>query len=134
MKRYEEALADFDRAIALDEKYAWAIASRGEIYRLMKRYEEALADFDHAIALNEKSDWYRYLRAQVYLAIVLVYDSARDLNDAIEFVQLILNLAPKDWLSNFNLALYKLSAEHSDAEVFYDQLASMCSSILTVQE
>ena len=30
---YELALADFDRAIALDEKYAWAIASRGQTYR-----------------------------------------------------------------------------------------------------
>ena len=28
-------MADFDRAIALDQKYAWAIARRGETYRLL---------------------------------------------------------------------------------------------------
>ena len=34
MGKYEQALADFDQAIALDAKDAWAIASRGETYRL----------------------------------------------------------------------------------------------------
>ncbi len=48
MGKYTEALADFDRAIALDEKYAWTIARRGETYRLMGKYPEALADFDRA--------------------------------------------------------------------------------------
>jgi hypothetical protein len=32
MGQYESALADFTRAIELDEKSAWAIASRGETY------------------------------------------------------------------------------------------------------
>ncbi len=54
MGEYDEALADFDRAIELDEKYAWAIARRGETYRLMGKYAEALADFDRAIELDEK--------------------------------------------------------------------------------
>jgi tetratricopeptide (TPR) repeat protein len=31
---------------------AWAIASRGETYRLMKRYDEALADLNRAIKLD----------------------------------------------------------------------------------
>jgi tetratricopeptide (TPR) repeat protein len=33
MERYEEALKDFDLAIEIDPK-SWAIASRGETYRL----------------------------------------------------------------------------------------------------
>jgi len=57
MGRFAEALADLDRAIALDEKYAGAIASRGETYRQLGRYAEALADFDRAIALDEKDAW-----------------------------------------------------------------------------
>ncbi|MBE2202474.1 MAG: tetratricopeptide repeat protein, partial [Anaerolinea sp.] len=51
---YEAALADLDRAIELDEKEAWAIANRGETYRLMGNYEAALADFDRAINLYGK--------------------------------------------------------------------------------
>ena len=57
MGKYEQALADFDHAIALDEKDASAIASRGETYRLMGKYEQALTDFDHAIQLDEKDIW-----------------------------------------------------------------------------
>ena len=52
MDRYEEALADFNRAIDLDPSYAWALANRGETYRRMERYEEALADLTRAIDLN----------------------------------------------------------------------------------
>jgi tetratricopeptide (TPR) repeat protein len=52
MERYEEALADFDRAIELKEDYPWAIARRGETYRDMERYAEALADFDRATELK----------------------------------------------------------------------------------
>jgi len=52
MQRFDEALADFDRAIALDENDFWAIALRGETSLLMQRFDEALADFDRAITLD----------------------------------------------------------------------------------
>ena len=38
MGRYDEALADFNRAIELDPGNAWDIIGRGETYRLMGRY------------------------------------------------------------------------------------------------
>ena len=55
MGKYQEALADFDRAIELKPDDAWAIASRGETYRLMGRYEEALADFNRAIPSGHRA-------------------------------------------------------------------------------
>jgi tetratricopeptide (TPR) repeat protein len=66
MRRYEEALADFDRAIALNEQSAWIFAGRGQIYWLMRRYEEALADFDQALSLGGKSAWIFAERGQTY--------------------------------------------------------------------
>ena len=48
MGRYGEALADYSRAIELDPRNAWAIASRGETYGRMGRYDEALADLTRA--------------------------------------------------------------------------------------
>ena len=57
MERYDDALADFTNAIALNPKYAWAIAHRGVTYREMERYDEALADLTNAIALNPKYAW-----------------------------------------------------------------------------
>ena len=38
MERYDDALADFTRAIQLDPEDAWYVTSRGETYRLMERY------------------------------------------------------------------------------------------------
>jgi tetratricopeptide (TPR) repeat protein len=48
---HDQALADFDRAIELEEKYSWAIAERGQTYQQIGKYEQALADFDRAIEL-----------------------------------------------------------------------------------
>jgi tetratricopeptide (TPR) repeat protein len=39
LDRCDEALAEYTRAINLNPKSAWAVASRGETYRLMGRYE-----------------------------------------------------------------------------------------------
>ncbi len=82
IKRYEDALADFDHTIALDSTYTWAINRRGEIYHLMERYEDALADFDRAIALDE-NDWARYKRAYIYFILGQPEAFHRDLQTAI---------------------------------------------------
>jgi tetratricopeptide (TPR) repeat protein len=55
--KHEEALKDFNQAIELDGKDAWAIARRGLTSWLMNNYEEALKDFDRAIELSEKDAW-----------------------------------------------------------------------------
>jgi tetratricopeptide (TPR) repeat protein len=52
MGRYEDAVADLTRAIQLDPELAWAIAERGETYRLMGRYEDAISAYDQVIALD----------------------------------------------------------------------------------
>ncbi|MBC7252278.1 MAG: tetratricopeptide repeat protein, partial [Anaerolineae bacterium] len=52
MEKYDEALADLNRAVELRPDLAWAIALRGETYRLMGKYDEALADFNRAIELQ----------------------------------------------------------------------------------
>jgi tetratricopeptide (TPR) repeat protein len=52
MGRYDDALADFDRALELDPGAAWTVASRGLTYQAMGRYDDALADFDRALELD----------------------------------------------------------------------------------
>jgi hypothetical protein len=47
-RRYEQALADFDRFIELGVTDTWAIDGRRETYRKMRRYDQALADHDRA--------------------------------------------------------------------------------------
>jgi tetratricopeptide (TPR) repeat protein len=49
--RYDEALADLDRALELDPD-GETFGSRGQVYRLLGREEEARADFARAIELD----------------------------------------------------------------------------------
>jgi len=53
--RYEEAIADCDKAIALDASDANAYDTRGWAKFKLNRYEEAIADYDEAIAIDPKN-------------------------------------------------------------------------------
>jgi tetratricopeptide (TPR) repeat protein len=92
MGQYDEALADFDRAIALDDTLAWALACRGETHRLMGQYDAALADFDRAIALDEKFAWAlaccgeTYRRIGKYDAALADFDRAIALDEKFAWV------------------------------------------------
>jgi tetratricopeptide (TPR) repeat protein len=84
IKRYEEALKDFDCAIELNPKLDWAIGNRGITYRLIERYEEALKDFDCAIELNPKLDWAIARRGETYRLMERYEEALKDFNQAIE--------------------------------------------------
>jgi tetratricopeptide (TPR) repeat protein len=52
LKRYEEALASYDRALAIQPDFANALSNRGNVLLELKRYEEALASYDRALAIR----------------------------------------------------------------------------------
>ena len=54
-KKYEKALADFDKAIELNPNRFEAYFNRGNLLFDKKRYDKAIADFNRVIAL--KSDY-----------------------------------------------------------------------------
>jgi protein-tyrosine-phosphatase len=84
MERYDDALADFDRAIELDPEYAWLTVERGETYRLMERYDDALADFNRAIELDPDQPWAIGRRGETYRLMERYDDALADFNRAIE--------------------------------------------------
>jgi Flp pilus assembly protein TadD len=52
LKRYDEALATLDRAIALNPEFPHALFNRGNALSGLKRYADALVSYDKAIALS----------------------------------------------------------------------------------
>ena len=52
LKRFDEALASFDRALALRPDNAEALGSRGFTLHALRRFDEALASYDGALALR----------------------------------------------------------------------------------
>ncbi len=108
MKRYEEALKDFDQAIELNPKLDWAIARQGQTYLMLKRYNEALENFNCAINLRSDDDWYLYHRALAYQALNQVDKARVDLNNATKLAQQNYQKDAKDWRNTLDLALYYL--------------------------
>ncbi|WP_392481179.1 tetratricopeptide repeat protein [Nostoc sp. C110] len=115
MERYSEALEDFDRAIELDPKYDWAIASRGQTYRSMKRYVEALKDFDRAIELDPKLDWAIASRGLTHSLMGSHAKALQDLDRAIE-------INPKlDWAIANRGEIYQLIKRDEEALQDFDR-------------
>ena len=52
LDRLDDALASFDRAIALKPSYAEAFINRANALRMLDRFGEAVTSFDRAIALK----------------------------------------------------------------------------------
>jgi tetratricopeptide (TPR) repeat protein len=52
LKRFEEALASYDRLLKLQPDYAEAFLNRGDTLHELKRFEEALASYDRALKLR----------------------------------------------------------------------------------
>ena len=53
LKQYQEAIADYDKAIELNQKMC-RYYNRGNAKYELKQYQEAIADFNKAIELNPK--------------------------------------------------------------------------------
>ena len=82
--RYNQALADYSRAVELDPSQAWAIGSRGQTYQAMERYDEALADYTRAIELDPSQAWAIASRGETYQLMGRYDEALADYTRAIE--------------------------------------------------
>ena len=53
LKRNDEALSDYNKAIELGPKFPKGYSNRGVLYKDMKRYDDALKDYNKAIELQQ---------------------------------------------------------------------------------
>jgi tetratricopeptide (TPR) repeat protein len=108
-ERYEEAIADFTRAIELDPKCLLAIGRRGEIYRQTGSYEEAFADFNRVIDLDANDARGYTSRGQTYQATGRHDEAIADFTRAIE-------LDPDlDWAIAHRGESYRLLGRYEEA-------------------
>ncbi|WFU16096.1 tetratricopeptide repeat protein [Bradyrhizobium sp. CB3481] len=80
----EQALAEFDRALALDPYNVPALYGRGLIYQAEKQHEQAITDFTAANGLNPQRVEPLLARATSYLAIDKTKEAASDLDEAVQ--------------------------------------------------
>ncbi len=82
--RYEEALADYDRVIALDDAAARAFAGRAAVQQQLGRLEAALADYDRLVELAPNSPEALFRRASVRMGLEQYQAAQDDLSRAIQ--------------------------------------------------
>ena len=80
----EEALAEFDRSLALDPYNVQALYGRGLIHQADTQHEQAIADFTAANGLTPQRIEPLLARATSYLAIDRAKEAASDLDEAVQ--------------------------------------------------
>jgi len=98
----EDAVAEYDKALALDPKLADAAYNAGVVLGGIKRDKEALAHFDKALAIDPKHVDAAYNAGQGYY-------NAKDFRHAKERWMLAAHLAPDD----FQIAKKLVQTEHA---------------------
>jgi tetratricopeptide (TPR) repeat protein/S1-C subfamily serine protease len=83
IKRYQEAIDSYSRAIALNSDFAAAYNNRGNTYDALKQYDKALTDYNKAIALNSDDTMAYYNRGVTYSALKQYDKALADYNKAI---------------------------------------------------
>jgi tetratricopeptide (TPR) repeat protein len=68
-RRFDEALASYDRALALRPDHAEALRNRGAALHALRRLDEALASYDRALALRPDYAEALYLRGNTLHAL-----------------------------------------------------------------
>jgi tetratricopeptide (TPR) repeat protein len=84
LKRYEEAIFDYNQALALEANDADAYYNRGLAKAKLQRYEEAIADYDEAIRLQPTEASSYYDKACVFALTNRLEDCFRSLKQAFE--------------------------------------------------
>ena len=81
--RFDEALASYDRAIALKPDYVEAFLNRGIVLEQLKRLEEAVASYNQAIALNPKEAGLFYNRGNALKELKRLKEAVASYDQAI---------------------------------------------------
>ncbi|HEY3747757.1 MAG TPA: tetratricopeptide repeat protein, partial [Pseudonocardiaceae bacterium] len=106
---YDDAVADYTRAIHLEPTDDIAFAGRGDAHRLADRNEDALADFDRAIELDPQYKWAIFRRGLTYQQMQRYHDALADINRAIEFD------AESPWYLGMRGQIYRSMARYDEA-------------------
>lgn len=101
LKKYEEAIANFNKAIGIDENNKDAYNNRGNVYSYLKKYKEAIADYNKTIGIDEDFK-------EAYNGRGIAYSYLKKYEEAIADYNKVIKLNPKGLNGYYNRGiLYK---------------------------
>ena len=118
-KNYNEALADYNKAIELDDTIDYYFERRGDTKRELKDYKGAIADFTKAIELGKNCYHER--------AYVKINKSVKDYQGAIEDFTEAIKLAekPYNWAFYYRGTAYEKLGKNKEAIADYDEAGKL---------
>lgn len=81
---FENAILDFDKAIAINRGYSKAYIGRGVAKARLNKKREAITDFDHAITLNSHDEIAYYKRGSAKLQLQDIQGALADYNKTLD--------------------------------------------------
>jgi tetratricopeptide (TPR) repeat protein len=115
LKEYEQAISDFNSALALKPDYARAYGRRGLALSFLKDYQRAFSDFDRAIELNPEDTWSYERRGRTYRTFG---DYRRAIEDFDRIIELDSNHA---WAYYHRGITYRLLKDYQRALADFDR-------------
>jgi tetratricopeptide (TPR) repeat protein len=117
--RWDDAVADYTRAIEQDPGMARAYNNRAAAYAQERRFDAAVADFSKTIQLDSKS-------ALAYRNRGLAYHDLGQIAPSIEDYSVAIRLDPNDFESRFERGnVYLDAADYQKAVADYDQAIAL---------
>ena len=117
LKQYDDAIASYQKAIALDPDDTTAYYNIGITYQALKRYDDAIASYQKAIVLDP--DY-----AMAYNNLGNTYKALKQYDDAIASYQKAIALDP-----DYAMAYNNLGNTYSDLKQYDDAIASYQKAI-----
>jgi tetratricopeptide (TPR) repeat protein len=84
LRRYTEALKDFNKAVELDPSHSMTYYMRGSVYLALEKYQEALWDLNKSIELYPGNEHYLADRAHTYLMLERYSQANADCKEALK--------------------------------------------------
>ena len=119
MGRTDQALEDYNKAIALDPYYSKAYATRGFVFDKLGHLEKAMADYDKAISLSPEE-------AQAYNNRGVIFEKMERYDKAIEDYDKVIELDPgKAQSYNNRGVVFEKMGRYDKAVEDYDRAISL---------
>lgn len=109
---YDKAIADFSKAISLNNQSADAYFNRGIIYMKQQSYTQAQQDFSMSVKLSPRSDKFLYYRAYLSLQLEEYAKAEQDLLKVLEINPNFALASEKLGMLYFDKREYKKSVTH----------------------
>lgn len=128
-KKFTEAIAAFDRALKIDEKFAQAWNDRGVCYRELNDYMNALKSCLRAVELESENPEMLFTLGLTLEHIGVLYKSNKYLDSGIQVFKMVISQLPNNvdvW--NHLGTCYKEMGKEEEAKFHFDRARDIKSS------